>query len=409
MPSSSNPTPEVALEPQWYYSSCWAASLAMAARMLAPDHDKLNQCYFIHKKENEAGKCGCLERIGNPLTGKIIETPIYLTKNSDCEIYDTNTGTADSEEVEKLAREITEKTHRTPSPVPLWLLQKKTGKGEPVIFYYSFADLYNNCYGDEHICLIHAIETLERHEESPQFLVAVKDPWPIFWGTEYYMSYESYSVQPGSVNICLWDKADPQLSVEHSDATYIHENKRNMGDEPEKAAENVLITLKYMLDNNKNIRFLKKIGLSTQNEEVSLSVLSYQVHDVGSTMISINNNLNQISIENLDNTRDFKKRIYFLVQNNKIRTAMIVFKSIEKNHYDSRWFLHTLENGERYQKAIQKLSKADAANTEDLVLFRITGDINGEMLLKLKAAVMTTEQKKDRADYIVISRIRFDD
>ncbi len=376
--------------------------------MLAPGLQELNQCYFIHKKENEAGKCGCLERKGDSSTGKVIETPIYLTVNGGCRIYDTNTGRADSEEVEKLAKEITEKTYRTPSPVPLWLLREKTSKGEPVIFYYSFADLYNNCYGYEHICLIHAIETLEGHDGSSQFLVAVKDPWPVFWGTEYYMSYESYSVQPGAVNICLWDEADPQLPVEYSDATYIHENKSSMDDVPKKVAENILTTLQYMLDNNKNTRFLKKMGLSAQSEKISLSALSYEVNDVGSTIVRIDSDLNQISIENLDNTRDFRKRIYFLVQDNKITTALIVFKSIEKNHYGSRWFLHTLENGERYHKAIQKLSKADASNTEDLVLFRITGERNGEMLLKLKAAGMTTEQNKDLADYIVISRIRFD-
>lgn len=316
MPSSSNSISEVMLEPQWYDSSCWAASLAMAARIVAPGRPKLNQCYFIHKKQNEAGKCACLESKGNASTGRIVKNIIYLTENHSCGVYWNNTKKAESEEVEKLAREITQNTYRTTLAIPLPLLLEKTGKRLPVIFYYMFADLYNDRYGGMHVCLIQTIETLERSHESPLFLIAIKDPWPTYWGTEYYLGYESYSVQSYPDNICLWEKPDPQSS-KYSDTAYLDENELNTYDTPEKAAENILATLQYMLDNQKNTSFLEKIGLSVQNGEdkkISLSTVSYEVNDVGSTIIKIDNNLNQISIKNLDNTRDFKKRIYFLIQ-----------------------------------------------------------------------------------------------
>ena len=412
MTSSPNAVPEVTLEPQWYYSSCWAASLAMAAKVMAPDRKELNQCYFIHKKQNEADKCGCLERRFDPSAGAIVENNIYLTGNHDCGIYRHNTERAGSRETEKLAGEITGKTYCSARAIPLPLLQEKTDKREPVIFYYLFADLYNDRYGGKHICLIHAIETLEQSHASPQFLIAIKDPWPTCWGTEYYMSYESYKVQPYPVNICLWDKAGPQSSVEYSDTACIQENKSGMYHTPEGAAGNILASLQYMLDNHKNTRFLEKIGLSAQSQEngkINLSGVFYEVNDVGSTIIRINSNLNQISIRNLDNTRDFKKRIYFLVQDNEIKTSLIVCKSIKKNHYEGKWFLHTLENGERYRKVIQKLSETDPAGTNDLALFRITGRKNGEVLLKYQGDAVAAGHKKDQVDYRIVSRIRFDD
>ncbi len=398
MPSSSTTIPEVDLEPQWYHTSCWAACLAMAARMLAPGSDK-DQCYFIHEKE-KGKKYGCKKTIKDA-ENNLIEQNVYLDGHNDGEVYEGEkgeVGLARENTLLKLAEKIRQPVYDPKTPIPLSTLQRKTDEGIPVIFYYRFGHAAN------HIFLISKTLNVEWNDYSSKCFLEIKDPWPTGRGTEYFLSYESYCAQPDSTNICFWDKSEDDPSIDNQRDIYTDSVHKTMYDTPEDVAQNFFENIIKYTEKEIETELLKKIGLTANDKVYSsphLSATSFKVKDIGKEIKLIKDD--EIRESNLNNIIDFEKRVYFLTQNNRVITAITISKSVSIRKYKEKWYIHTIENGNRYNKIIKKIQSPNIL--DDLILFRSKSDqLDGEFIARKKPTKMSSNSKK-KLTYKITDRI----
>lgn len=349
----------VSLQPQWYPTSCWAASLSMAAQYLRPCTDSLNQCYFIAKNE-DSSRCCCSQ------TGDMVDS------FSECEGSDCIDGSAatDIGKVRDLAKKwIVTTASLKYGPIGLNQLRQCLDQKIPIIYDYP---IFDNGYS--HVTFIPAREEVEFSQGKKSTFLYVQDPWPIGEGSKHYLTYQGYSTEDVQNNIILGTPEGEPI-----DEPIPLNNLALEGSESSALRQTFFDHIKQ-IDRENNKAFLDSIGLIAQQIDFSklkLSTAQYRVKFEEVKSFRISNNGDSLIVYLLRNFKKFEQFTSFILNEDNAICTVFTIAHIKKN--DNSWWIQSIENGKPYQLDNLVLTVQSSLQRQRIIL-KLDGALNGEIL-----------------------------
>jgi hypothetical protein len=369
----TRPPRDYPLEPQWYNYSCWAASLSLTSKYVAPDLIQMNQCYFVDQLSQETDPiayCGCDTHMDE----------IVSLSGEPCSTLHTTSGPDDLDSRFGLAQSINTNAKLLTRAIDLTFLRSTLKKGNPVIHAYEIQDSSEGA--GKHVYPISGIENPRWKIFGKSFstnLLLVKDPWPPQEGSEYYMTFEQYHLHRGHENI-YFDKKRPGPFPQFETVAYM---KRifNTSNAPSAltAAKRFIAKLKEMNSNSVSVHFLEKTGIQGNLGKISVYPIGIDVEEInsyGTAEAPVNDSITLQSFSNTD--------IMFFLTHNGIAKSIVTVSKInsidgDTNGFIDKWFISRLEKIGRYQSAYDLLLVSEP-NT--LAILRYKGAVSGEILTK---------------------------
>lgn len=379
-PDVGIPAKDFPLEGQWYTSSCWAATLSMAAKYVAPLDTAKNQCYFINrfsKSENQP--------MWNCIHGGDTTKVNKNTLKTDTSFVDAKTNPSLHRLVysidvkgplNQLAKLISSTVDSSSKALNLTSLKKTK---YPIIYAYQFGKNSGNSSTNKHVNLISDLDSVGYENISQQFIY-IKDPWPQNTGSDYYLSYEQYKSQISRMNIIFGDNNYKNDTI--TTATYMNVIFNLLKHvSPDTIASRLFFRLKKDYA-NLNDKFKKRIGIdsATQFKKAKLGKVGIEIISSGSSSVTIYNN--QLEIHDINDLSTFQQFAFFITQNQNILSAITISRN--RNNVDSlRWFVGGIENGFFYNKKVRnKFNSASLKkSSKKFALVKIIGDINAIFLV----------------------------
>ena len=337
---------EVAVVPQSYSASCWAATLEMTAKYIIPKEKQKNQCYFIKKNgdilDNECCKI-CQIEDENCHTGVAAISPEKLFNLTKNEIKNT-----------------AQVTYATLG-LPYLINHIKKVPKMPILYDFDYF-AHNN--KNAHVCLMTDIINLNFNNSKKQlYLIQVKDSAPVCEGTEYFMTYEQFYARTEShkerheIVFKGLPKNIRDSNIASMTNSYL-KNKMFKSDSIKKLAQTFINELGNTKDIIPSI-FFRITGLPMNKDSiVKLNIGEIiEVVRVGETQILMNNSegINRgIELKKI-HSWEHQEHLVCMEKDNIIRTILIVSnKKLTNNDSSNNWFISSFENGKAYNKILKQ-------------------------------------------------------
>ncbi|MCE7042044.1 hypothetical protein [Dyadobacter sp. CY312] len=393
------------VEGQWLTTSCWAASLSMASKYLAPDSIRLNQCYFITEKAKKsigyATVCGCIPFVN----GKHLDTlkTLHASETKPCMYLDSSypNVSADINTIAVLSSHITKDVSRISNkPLSISELKSKLSDSKPVLHSYAMGIAVNE-KELKHVVLLTNMQTplYKKSEEMDHMhLLNVKNPWPQGSGSEYFMTYEQYYLQYLGTSIYYGEQIQNTKTRDSETYEYMETrvSKNLLSNDPKSIAKQFVSHLKKLDYNETNRIFLKKTGFqgsefpdltTTLDDQASIPVVKLTV--TPKSDVYIHNDT--LQLEDIINERDFNQLIYFVRHKKKPVAAAWVSQKVNfegelknKKEFGDKWYLSQIESAQRFTLDSNTQYFAPYISTTiirpEIVLIQMDGEINAEIL-----------------------------